>query len=188
MSCGVATVATDDDGRLVRQISGPVPRHLGQTAYAAEWCAANVTAQLAVAPIDLAQDCKGVVKEWAKPLAAQLRHSSIHAGKVKTLLAHLSRLRVTMRWTLAHVDIDNLDPCDHDAIRDCRGNGSADDFAKQAVDRHPQPDAALAAVVNRDLPEVAVVLWYAAKVLGKWPALDRDELEAANKANKCVGS
>ena len=141
-----------------------------------------MTAQRTVATTEVAQDYKGVVKEWNTPLAIQHRQSSIYAGQIKTLQAHPSRLDVALRWTPAHVNIDSIEPSDHDAIRDARGNGKTDEFAKLAVDRHLQPNAELAEAVRRDLDDVAVVLKFAANILGMWPALDREELSAATCA------
>ena len=86
-------------------------------------------------------------------------------------------------WTEAHVEIGSLDPSDHWAVRDARGNGSADNFAQVAVERHPQPSAELSAAVRRDVDDVAAVVKFAAKVLGMWPSSDRDELAAAARVD-----
>ena len=49
-----------------------------------------------------------------------------------------------------HVEPSKLDPSEHEAIRDARRNNWADDFANLAKDRHPHPDADLAAEVAPD--------------------------------------
>ena len=92
----------DDDGRCAALVSGTVPSCIGQTSVASEWCAAAVVAHLAVDVIDGAQDCKGVVSEWTKPLAHRLRPSSVHAGQSRELLAHKSASLVALRWIRGH--------------------------------------------------------------------------------------
>jgi hypothetical protein len=182
-----ASVMVDAEGRFCRAASGAVPSYIRQTAYAAEWCGAAVTAQLADGPTDAAQDCKGVVDEWAKPLHKQLRASSVHAGQANEVLRRPSRSHVAFRWAKGHVLDEVADPLeivDGDARRDALGNSKADMFANIARDLHPQPEPWLAKKVRQDISDVTAILKYAAKVVVLWPRLDRDELQAAQRVSR----
>jgi ribonuclease HI len=127
---GWAAAMLDDGGECVAVVSGTVPSCIGQTSYASEWCAAAVTAHLAVGEVDGAQDCKGVVEEWSKPLTYRLRPSSIHAGQSRELLAHESASLVKLRWIKGHVE--EAAAVSPQAKRDARGNGVADAMANVA--------------------------------------------------------
>jgi hypothetical protein len=167
----------DDAGRCAAVVSGPAPSCIGQTSVASEWCAAAVVAHLAVDLVDGAQDCKGVVSEWAKPLAYRLRPSSVHAGQSRELLAHKSASLVALRWIKGHVEEEAA--VGEDARRDARGNGTADAQANAGRARHLMPPDWLTAKVAREVADAQAVILYAARVLPLWPRAAKEELRAA---------
>jgi ribonuclease HI len=179
-----AAVMVDCNGKELKAVYGVVPSYIRQTAYAAEWCATAVVAQLADDVCDAAQDCKGVVQEWSKPPVRQLRPDSMHAGQARELRRYPSRERVALRWIKGHV-LDKVDNpraiADPDERCDALGNAAADRRANDARDLHPRPSKGLADKVTQDIKDVEAVLAYAAKVLILWPKIDRDELRAAER-------
>jgi hypothetical protein len=182
---GWAAAMLDDTGQCAAVVSGTVPSCIGQTSYASEWCAAAITAHLAIGEVDGAQDCKGVVEEWAKPLAYQLRPSSVHAGQSRELLAYKSASLVTLRWVKGHV----LEAAaqGEQARRDAKGNGIADKAANEARARHPAPTVWLAGKVAREVQDVRDVMLHAARILPLWPRVSKEELKAARPPRRRRG-
>ena len=100
---GCAVIEVSEDGELVRQSLMPVPRHLPQTAQAAEYVAYALAMRIISRPADLAGDCKGVVQMSRAPLQKMLSPRVWYAGIVLDALRHPEqRRRVETRWVKAH--------------------------------------------------------------------------------------
>ena len=100
---GSAIVEVKDDGTPIRYAVLPVPRHLPQTAQAAEHIANAVAMRIITREADVASDCKGVVQTATAPLDKAIATSSFYGGiLLDTWRVPEQRQRVQLRWVPAH--------------------------------------------------------------------------------------
>ena len=162
-------------------MTGVVPSELPQTAPVAERCAYAAVCQMADSPTTAHQDCAAVVLVLRKPLAVQLRHGHRHAGLGRATLAYPGReliesvVKVKAHTTLAQVEHDPALLLHH------LGNGAADEYAKSALRRHPQPVRKATLAVEHDLEAVEQTLRLAAALLPLWERVPKAEILAAGR-------
>ncbi len=163
----VAMVQMDENARRVKTVSLPLWCTLPQTAQASEYAAYSAVAQLLVGDTVIYGDCKGVLDAAAAPVSRQLDGRRKYAGVL--LAAHrdptsLRRIKSLVK-VKAHQDIDAIQ--DPDEKWRARGNEMADEAAKLARDRHPQPSKEQQAALDfyvRRIPHIV-------KAVGKAMAL-----------------
>ncbi len=134
-SCSI--VQTDDNGVPEKILQAAVPRHLPQTAQAAEFLGCAISIHSTRGPSIITGDCINVVNAANGCVRNSLAPSKAYAGLVLAMIADPDRRRQagTIRWTKAHRSISGNES--RDELRDIRGNEAADKAAKGAVELHP---------------------------------------------------
>ena len=126
----------------MRQALVPIPRHLPQTAQAAEYVAYAVAMRLVERRASLASDCKRVVKMGNAPIEKAISSKAAYAGLLlDTSRWPFQRDRVDLRWVPAHREETGDEDCE--TLCDIRGNALADELAKMAAKRHEELSAEL---------------------------------------------
>ena len=134
-----AVVWADLDGTEIGRLNGVVPRGMPQTPQAAEYLAALAAAEVAQPGHEVYCDCLGVVRHFVQRAgASQLSAKLLYSGVVRLARSEAGWKQVSgMTKVPAHVDLGaTLSP---DERRKARGNSAADEGAKAAAARHPQP-------------------------------------------------
>ncbi len=140
-SCSV--VQTTADGTPTKILQAAVPRHLPQTAQAAEYLGMGIAVRALRGETELVGDCLNVVRAvngWGRqPFSPK----KVYAGILLDTQADPQRRRLAgeVRWTRAHRQITGGESWD--VVRDIRGNDAADRAAKDALSLH-QPSGRLA--------------------------------------------
>ncbi len=132
-----AVVQTTRDGTPVKVLQAAVPRHLPQTAQAAEFLCLGIAFRALRAKTDVIGDCLNVVKAANSVGRDPFAASKIYAGILLDTHADPGRRRLAgeVRWTRAHQKVVGNES--DEALRDIRGNDSADQEAKEALGEHP---------------------------------------------------
>ena len=149
-------------------MTGMVPRHLPQTAQAAEHCAMEAAAGAITPENTLVGDCLGVIAGVALGFQGRRWGRLMHGGCLRAAWAsELARPALQgMVKVQAHQDLDLLSG---EALDLARGNHAADLQAKEALLGHPQPSPTTVAcrdAVLADAQEVASLL---ARASARWP-------------------
>ncbi len=132
----MALVTADGSGNHGKVLQLPVPRHLPQTAQAAECLVVAVAHDAAKGMVEVIGDCLNVVRAFQQSAARALLPSRKYAGIVLDSFKDLARRRmVTVRWTKAHRE--EATARNEEEAREIRGNNAADAAAKEAVNLHP---------------------------------------------------
>ncbi len=134
-----AAAQVDDQGRRVRAIYLPVPRHLPQTSQAGEHVGVGVARRMSARPADIKCDCSNVVRAANANPRAALAPARLYAGVIldKYTRHDDASNGTTVSWVKAHrAEREGEDAA---TLRDIRGNAIADELAGEAVGLHPQP-------------------------------------------------
>ena len=187
-----AVVQTDEEGQVRRSISGVVPGHLPQTAQAGEYCALEAAAQAASAENTLYGDCQGVVADaqrgwcprgWAKRMYGGCMRAAFTSTQAHSALCTMAKVK-------AHQQLDTLQGRD---LELARGNAAADELAKAASSRHPQPCSAHKASTAAQLADAEQVALLIGRASARWPrardpgagrALLREQLTAVQRRER----
>ncbi len=134
-SCAI--VQTDGEGTPSKILRVPVPRHLPQTAQAAEFLGLGLAVDKLVGDTIITGDCLNVVRAANGAGRDPLGHNKVYAGIVMAMFAQPDKKRWagTVQWTKAHRVVTGREP--PDVLRDIKGNAAADAAAKSAVALHP---------------------------------------------------
>ncbi len=132
-----AVVQTDEAGHPQRVLRVAVPRHLPQTAQAAENFGLGIAVGALDGPATLVGDCLNVVRAANGEGRNPLGPTKTYAGILLSLLAQPVKRRWAgeVQWTKAHRSISGGETAE--VLRDIRGNQAADLAAKAAVALHP---------------------------------------------------
>ncbi len=135
-SCAV--VQTDENGRPVKALQAAVPRHLPQTAQAAEHLGLGITVHALRRSTAVVGDCLSVVKAANGACREVLAATRMYAGILLAANAVPERRRLagTIQWTRAHRTATGEES--ESERRDIRGNAAADEEARDALGEHPQ--------------------------------------------------
>ncbi len=132
----MALVTADDAGAHTKVLQLPVPRHLPQTAQAAETLVMAVAHDSARGALEVIGDCLNVIRAYQQTAARALLPGRKYAGVVLDSFKDLARRRlISTRWTRAHREETSAK--DEGEARDIRGNKAADEAAKEAIGLHP---------------------------------------------------
>ncbi len=138
-----AVVQTDEEGRPTKTLQIAVPRHLPQTAQAAEFLGLGIAIRALRRGAIIIGDCLNVVNAANGVGRNAMAPTRMYAGILMEMLADPDKRRMagTILWTKAHRDARDDDP--PEVRRDIAGNAAADKAAKEAIGGHPQigPDA-----------------------------------------------
>ncbi len=134
-SCAV--VQTDDDGRPVKVLQAAVPRHLPQSAQAAEHLGLGITIRALRRNTVVVGDCLNVVKAANDKCREVLGATKMYAGILLDVNAVPERRKLAghIEWTRAHRTTTGEETADE--ARDIRGNAAADEEAREALEEHP---------------------------------------------------
>ncbi len=134
---GCAIVNTDDQDTPLKILRAAVPRHLPQTAQAAEFLAYGLVVGALRGQTTITGDCLNVINAANGHARNVLAHTKTYAGILLSTIAIPERRRLAghVRWTRAHQKAKGDEP--PDVLRDIKGNDAADAAAKEAVGNHP---------------------------------------------------
>ncbi len=132
-----AVVQTDEDGRPTKVLQAAVPRHLPQTAQAAEFMGLGVVFKALRAQTSVVGDCLNVVRAANGLARNALAHNHMYAGLTLSTYEQPERRRWAgeICWTRAHRKPTGRESAEEP--RDMRGNEAADAAAKEALQAHP---------------------------------------------------
>ncbi len=177
-----AVVACGADGRPWKTLQMAVPRHLPQTAQAAEHLAAALSFDSLRGTAELVGDCLGVVKAFLADAKKALAPTRKYAGLVLSSYRFPERRRTTaVRWTRAHRKMTDGTPADEAA--DIRGNGAADSAAGEAVGMHPPLSHDLEVEVDFRTKRIRHVVAAVSAALACYPPAPRKMGRAAPPAD-----
>ncbi len=133
-ACGIAQ--TNDRGEPQKLLHAAVPRHLPQTAQAAEHLGYALVVKAVEQETTVVGDCMNVVQA-ANAGRGALAPSRVYAGLVLSTFSQPRKRRMvgTVEWTRAHRTLAGDE--DPDTLRDIKGNDAADAAAKAALAYHP---------------------------------------------------
>ncbi len=135
-----AAVQVDGDGRRIRAIFLPVPRHLPQTSQAGEYVAVGTARRMAAKKARIRCDCENVVRTANAAVRSALAPGKLYAGIALDSFTRVGDEAVegtTVEWVKAHRK--EHEDMSHATLVDVRGNAAADALAGEAVLMHPQP-------------------------------------------------
>ena len=163
-----AVVQTDAEGQVRRSISGVVPEHLPQTAQAGEYCALEAAAPATSPENTLYGDCQGVVADAQRGRSPRTWAKRMHGGCMRAAFANAQARPAlsAMVKVKAHQHLDALDGID---LELARGNKAADELAKQANHRHPQPCSSHKKVTAAQLDDAEQVALLVGRASARWP-------------------
>ncbi len=132
-----AIVRTTEDGTPLKVLQAAVPRHLPQTAQAAEFLALGLVIRALRGKTEVTGDSLNVVRAANGSCREPFAPSKMYAGILLDTHADPGRRRMAgeVRWTRAHRTIKGGETAEE--LRDIRGNEAADKEAKEALQEHP---------------------------------------------------
>ncbi len=135
---GACVTEVDMEGRMVRKLTCAVPKHLPQTAQAAEHLAPVVAIRCTTRQADMFGDCLGVVKALSAPGGTANFARKRYGGLLLDTASNPERrgLCSSFTWVKAHKAEDSAR--DDEERLHIRGNALADKGAAEAVGQHPQ--------------------------------------------------
>jgi hypothetical protein len=132
----MALVMQDGEGEPVKTLQLAVPRHLPQTAQAAENLIIAVAFRSIRGAAEVIGDCLNVVRAYTAAAVKALRPTNKYAGIVLDSFRDVEKRRsTTVRWTRAHRTLTGSES--QAEQMDIRGNALADKAAKDAIRLHP---------------------------------------------------
>ncbi len=144
----LALVQLDNDMKAVKTVSIPLWDSLPQTSQAAEYAAYAALAQILDGKTTAYGDCQGVLEQAAKPPAERYAGKRKYAGVLRSMLKHpqgMGHIAEAVK-VKAHQRIENIS--DERERWMAVGNNLADEAAKAARERHPQPPKELADLIR----------------------------------------
>ncbi len=138
-----AVVQTTNDGTPVKVLQVAVPRHLPQTAQAAEHLGIGLVIRALRGKAQVVGDCLNVVQAANGKGRDPFAPTKVYAGILLDTHADPGRRRLAgeIQWTRAHRKVVGNES--DEVLRDIRGNAAADREAREALGEHP-PLGALA--------------------------------------------
>ncbi len=132
-----AVVQTDEEGRPMKILQAAVPRHLPQTAQAAEFMGLGIVFKALRARTSVVGDCLNVVRAANGLARNALAQGHMYAGLTLSTYEQPERRRWAgeIAWTRAHRKPTGRESADE--LRDMKGNEAADAAAKDALLAHP---------------------------------------------------
>ncbi len=132
----MSLVTTSQEGRPIRTLQLPLPRHLPQTSQAAEYAVMSLAFDFLSGASTITGDCLNVVRKFTASARRALAPTGKYAGLVLSAFRSPdARRNSVVRWTRAHRTITGNET---DAeLADLRGNAAADQAAKEANELHP---------------------------------------------------
>ncbi len=132
-----AVVETNDQGEPSKVLTAAVPRHLPQTAQAAEYMGLALNLGALRGPTDVVGDCLNVVRAANGQTRMALAHNRMYAGVLLSTYARPEQKRWAgvVRWTRAHRKPTGAESARE--LMDIKGNDAADAAAKEALKQHP---------------------------------------------------
>ncbi len=133
-----AIVQTTAEGEPTKVLQAAVPRHLPQTAQAAEFLGLGVVMRALRAKTEVVGDCLNVVRAANGRGRDPFAHTKVYAGILLDTHADPDRRRLAgeVKWTRAHRKLTGSEG--EEERRDIVGNAAADLEAKDALDEHPE--------------------------------------------------
>ncbi len=135
-ACAIAQ--TDEEGSPLKILQAAVPRHLPQSAQAAEFLGYAITVRAVEGPTAVVGDCMNVVRAANGVGRNVLAPNRVYAGLVLSTYAQPDKKKMAgvVAWTKAHRTLSGSETPQE--LRDFRGNEAADSAAKAALDYHPR--------------------------------------------------
>ncbi len=164
-----AMVQLDGEARRVKTVSLPLWSTLPQTSQASEHAAYAAVSQLLVGDTVVYGDCQAVINQANAGIRRQLEGRKKYAG------VHLAAYRdpasrrrmIGLAKVKAHQHVETID--DRYERWKAIGNNMADEAAKLACDRHPQPTTDQQATIDYYMRRIPLIVRAVGKAMTMFP-------------------